>query len=120
MGVYNPQDYAQWLGVASSIKHAVLTKGGEMILLSPEEIKEVYHSCSVGGFIRSEVEKAIARAQLKKVVEWGNEDCTEHGFIITEEVLKYPPRHQCPKCWQVLRKEVNDERQETSRRPQEA
>lgn len=37
---------------------------------------------------------------LQKLVEWGNELCTEHF------VAPICPRHMCPDCWQALCKEL--------------
>ena len=49
--------------------------------------------------------KEGAKAQLKRVVEWGNEPCAEHHAYHT-------PKHQCVKCmssmWQALLEEVKD------------
>ena len=49
----------------------------------------------------------IAKAQLKKVVEWGDEPCYIHlvkdGAVNTTEGIK---RRECSKCWQALLEEV--------------
>ena len=39
-----------------------------------------------------------AEAQLKKVVEWGGEDCLA-------ELHRGGKRHNCPECWQAKKKE---------------
>ncbi len=81
-----------------------------MILLSDEEIKEAYRSCSVGGFIKSmggfEVEKAIAKAQLKQVVEWGDEPCPHSKVPYSDGVPYGDRKHGCSECWQALKKKV--------------
>ena len=41
----------------------------------------------------------VAQAQLKKVVEWGNEDCLA-------ELHRGGKRRNCPECWQSLLDEV--------------
>ena len=50
----------------------------------------------------------IARAQLKKVVKWGEEDCYTHQVkdktIDNTEGIK---RRDCPKCWQSLKEELD-------------
>ncbi len=51
----------------------------------------------------------------KKIVKWGDDDCTEHGHFHTAELLTeyggskatYPyERHECPECWQQLKEDV--------------
>ena len=52
-------------------------------------------------------DRPVARAQLKKVVKWGNEDCdcgAERHFDIERSVH----RHFCPRCWQSLLEEVKE------------
>ena len=45
--------------------------------------------------------KRGAQAQLKKTVEWGNEECSGH------EGYQYSLyRRQCTNCWQTLKKET--------------
>lgn len=57
----------------------------------------------------------IARLQLKEVVEWGEEDCTEHAVESRKPIRRslemmgrspVYPRHECYACWQNLLKEV--------------
>ena len=38
--------------------------------------------------------KAIAQAQLDKIIEWGEQICAEHGWI---------KHRKCNKCWQALK-----------------
>jgi len=45
----------------------------------------------------------VAKAQLKKVWEWGNEICTEH----TTDPLQL--RRLCSACWKSLEKEIKGE-----------
>ena len=49
-----------------------------------------------------DMKRAIARAQLKKVVEWGNETCPHDLFGEGTQCFK----HACDDCWQALKKEV--------------
>lgn len=45
--------------------------------------------------------ETVAKAQLKKMVEWGDGDC-EH----LESRMEYTrPRRACKKCWQALLRE---------------
>ena len=46
----------------------------------------------------------IAKLQLKKVMEWGNEPCDEHTVGIRAKLK----RHQCIECWQALLEEVRE------------
>ena len=42
----------------------------------------------------------VARAQVKRVGEWGDEPCTEHDI---EGYLK----RECSQCWQSLKEELD-------------
>ena len=44
----------------------------------------------------------LAKAQLKKVVEWGDDLCLEHA---NKQVINVYKR-ECPQCWQALLEEV--------------
>ena len=44
-----------------------------------------------------------AKAQLKKVVEWGDEPCNQHINLVHDA-----HRHECLLCWQSLLGEVSD------------
>ena len=46
--------------------------------------------------------KYTNKAQLKKVVEWGDEDCPHR------EQNGWHLKHYCPKCWQSLVDEVKE------------
>ena len=67
-----------------------------MILLTDEEIEEIISPMLMVS------PATIAKAQLKKVVEEGEKECTEHHAA-------YTPKHQCIQCmismWQALKKE---------------
>jgi len=43
----------------------------------------------------------IAKAQLKKVVEWGDRDCPHIANVLGK-------KHYCFYCWQALSEEVQD------------
>ncbi len=47
----------------------------------------------------------IAKAQLKKVVEWGSEPCYEHLSVMGGLPVR---RARCEICWQKLLKECNE------------
>ncbi len=72
------------------------------ILLTDEENP---HKLIVGEGLESVFDKhyafeAGAKAQLKKVVEWGEEDCTDRSHSGTM------PRRSCGFCWQSLLEEI--------------
>ncbi len=53
----------------------------------------------------------FAKAQLKKVVEWRNEECTEHSHTINISGVdrKMIVMHNdCEECWQALLEEVKE------------
>ncbi|KKN75004.1 hypothetical protein LCGC14_0385060 [marine sediment metagenome] len=86
-----------------------------MILLTDEEIRgaiQDYNAtlnqcCDDSYFtIHADSFNAIAKAQLKKVVEWGNEWCPVHTIEISKDVTEVIAKHQCCECWQALLKEV--------------
>ena len=90
------------------------------MLLTDEEIKEASRGIKVpsstleleewfGGMDKffMEVKKVVAEAQLKKVIEWGNQQCTTHANCGTSGILTTGwYRKECPKCWQALLEEV--------------
>ncbi len=57
---------------------------------------------------RAMEDEALCKAQLKKVVEWLNNPCTEHKFEAIKRASFCLWRRQCPKCWQALLEEVKD------------
>ena len=77
-----------------------------MILLTDDEIKGKWHTTifepgdNQVSYSLREVQE-IAKAQLKKVVGWGIEQCRRHykgGGVIS--------KRECPECWKVLKKEL--------------
>ena len=60
-------------------------------VLTVKEMTDAY--CSVN-FNRR---RAIVEAQAKKLFEWGETVCMEHGMR---------KRRHCDKCWQQLKKDV--------------
>ncbi len=81
-----------------------------MILLSPEELKQAQES--VGWFCTdndyygySNGLNAIAKAQLKQVVKWLEEDCPHD---VTPQIpYARAKRKHCVECWQDLKKEAS-------------
>jgi len=80
-----------------------------MILLTDEEIPGIEFKCHyITGFEKDSAVRLrkwgddIAKAQLKKVVEWLYMPCTEHP--VSEAIS--PMRKNCPKCWQALLEET--------------
>ena len=75
------------------------------MLLTDEEITKAFnHGVRHGD--GTYPPEAIAKAQLKKVVEWGEEECFEHPYksnIKSEEYNR--KRHRCFECWQSLLEE---------------
>lgn len=55
------------------------------------------------GFATNSKELFIAKAQLKKVVEWGDMPCVEHEHGALQG---YYMRRLCKECWQALLEEV--------------
>ena len=81
-----------------------------MILLTGEEIitklKSHYHwSPDDGGVYATGDYKAIAKAQLKSVVEWEGETCYEHLSPLGGLPLR---RKDCEMCWQALLEETKE------------
>jgi len=69
-----------------------------MILLTDVEIDD----CQIEEFGLLEIftnEHNIAKAQLKKVVEWLESPCVEH--------LGHSPRIHCHQCWNSLKEELD-------------
>ena len=64
-----------------------------MMLLTDEEQMRAYDFDWCEGNIG-----AVAKAQLKKVVEWGDEECSKHGGGRF--------KRECRLCWQALLKEI--------------
>ena len=80
-----------------------------MILLSDEEILVAINSgrkASDGILLQVPPEymrdkRSCLKAQLKKVVEWGEEVCREH-----DKTMRRAQRRFCDECWQSLLKEI--------------
>ena len=81
----------------------------KQVLLNDEEIQqEIGGSLEVFMGIEHNLPK-ILKAQLKKVVEWGDEECFKHPFTSDLKEEEYNrKRHRCPECWQSLLKELED------------
>jgi len=84
-----------------------------MILLSDEEIEVVKKYANnppvVDGMLTFHIydeQRAIAKAQLKKVGEWGDGDCNEHPYAAYPTGTRFLQRKDCPDCWQSLLKET--------------
>ena len=48
--------------------------------------------------------KAIAQAQLRRVVEWGEEICPHASYRNSSNVILHEKKWYCKKCWQELKK----------------
>ena len=74
-----------------------------MILLSEGEIAAIVVN-SMGAKIQGSIfdcSEAVAKAAAKKVIRWGDEECTGHpGYTYSLH------RRQCGLCWQDLQKEA--------------
>ena len=70
----------------------------QKMLLTEEEIDEVWDT--LGRCTWGEYARGIAVAQLKKVVDWGDEICTCKGAYL------FIRRHQCEECWDKLKGEL--------------
>jgi len=75
-----------------------------MILLTDEEIQCQEGRCMLPS---TEYDRQIAKAQLRNVVEWGNEDCPHNPAIPNSRVFRHAlKKRQCEECWQALLKEI--------------
>ena len=70
------------------------------ILLTDEEIKRAYGVVGEYGTM-----ERVAKAQLKKVVEWGISECP-HDSVAEGGYFRPIQRGECPTCWQALQKEI--------------
>lgn len=77
----------------------ILLTGGEFHNLHEEFFGEGSGSCCE--IDDTDLCFRVAKAQLGKVVEWGNEECLEYSndFISIK-------RRECSHCWQTLLKEI--------------
>ncbi len=89
-----------------------------MILLNNEDINTVIDewaeiddaSSKTDVEIEAEKHHAIVKAQLKLVVEWRNEECTEHSHSMNISGIEHKMivmHNDCEKCWQALSEEVS-------------
>ena len=76
--------------------------------LTDEEISLALSKQGYTDEVHAELE-VVAEAQLKKVMEWGNEDCEEHPYTSRSKGEAYNRKHhRCPECWQGLLEEVKE------------
>ena len=73
-----------------------------MIRLSPEEIDKLWTSYDRKTYEVDAILRNVAKAQLKKVYEWGNEPCPHTHDILLDISFK----RQCDECWQALLEEI--------------
>ena len=88
------------------------------ILLTPEEIDNVICKCDYEDSGVScplpitplRYEKEVAKAQARKILNWGNETCTNQQhrayYITMAEDAYYTKRHECKFCWQELERAI--------------
>ena len=72
-----------------------------MVGLTVEEIRKLPKVLTSKITTRPEV---VAKAQIKKVGEWGDKACRKHPTCETTVLL----RRECEECWQALLEEVKD------------
>lgn len=72
------------------------------MLLPDEEIQEIQRGFTrfPGDVTDIDEGKAIAKAHLKKVVEWGEEWCPH---TTADDVPQF--KRECDKCWQALQED---------------
>ena len=83
--------------------------------LTDEEISKIVDKYFAFGYpdgaygVNGGVVKQATKAQLKKVVEWSNEDCDDHIHShVKDNELQHSKirRRECPLCWQALLREI--------------
>ncbi len=88
-----------------------------MIRLTDEEIIGAIDKANGGSEWRDgweiqdvleEQDRSIAKAQLKKVGEWGDENCEEHNMDMRKRKGEVVKRQYCPWCWLALLEEVKE------------
>lgn len=82
-----------------------------MIKLTDKEIREAVRGMIVISGRDMDASHDIAQAQLRKVWEWGNEDCREPAHVGRRySQLKWGgvSRRMCLECWQELRREAEE------------
>ena len=75
-----------------------------MIRLTDEEISRALRNQGYTDEVYAELE-VVAKAQLKNVVDWGNEPCIEHKHGRRIDTV---PRRFCSECWQALLEEIKE------------
>ena len=83
------------------------------MLLDDEEIKKAVHKGDDHGFAGEVIGygykmlEEVAKAQLKKVVEWLEMDCDEHLKVSASYNKEFYYAHaDCPECQQSLLEEI--------------
>ena len=84
------------------------------VFLTPNERQKAWeetcHSCSerhICGLSACAKPDILEKAQLKRVLEWGEEECMGHGEMKNGFSYTYSlQRRQCSICWGVLLEEV--------------
>ena len=70
-------------------------------LLTPEERIAIKKEIAVITNSSIVLEVSLVKAQARKLVRWGDEECTGHGGY------QYSlHRRQCSQCWQALKEEI--------------
>ena len=79
-------------------------------MLSDEEIQNILtHDCATEFYLATDYIEAGTKSQLKKVVEWGDEDCphlTTTGGTLPDRKTKPQRKRECWTCRQPLSGEV--------------
>jgi len=75
-----------------------------MMLLTDEEksIYELYGTEGLAGYNMD----GLLKAQLRKVYEWGNEECPHKWEDFYSGEKRPRSTRQCPKCWQAILEEI--------------
>ena len=79
------------------------------ILLTEEEIRQAEHESYLKGKwqdddgVLESKPRYIAKAQVKKVVEWGDEECP-HPSTFDGQLLG--KKRNCPECWREILKGI--------------
>ena len=73
-----------------------------MFRLTPEEIYECVSISGTRSIKVTEAHELLVKATLKKVIEVGDEPCTEHGNYVTT-------RWACPICFPYLIQQLREE-----------
>lgn len=87
-----------------------------MIRLTDEEIDAIIDKAYKDnrgvmpqGYVDKDIGDNSAKAQLKKVAEWGNEPCEERShWVLLDNMTQCPMplKRECPLCWQALLEEI--------------